>query len=84
LLVHRVIKLSQQDSLHSRDEPSRRTPDKVIFKESSTWCRAEAEPGYLGGRLLLAVNLGPSTLDKQIGVFAGMAVQINLLSAGLW
>jgi len=40
--------------------------------------------GYLGGGLLLALNLGLLTLDKQIGISAGMAVRISLLSAGLW
>jgi len=40
--------------------------------------------GYLGGGLLLAVNLGLLTLDEQIGISQGMAVRISLLSAGLW
>ena len=40
--------------------------------------------GYLGGGLLLALNLGLLTLDTQIGISAGMAVRISLLSAGLW
>lgn len=40
--------------------------------------------GYLGGGLLLALNLGLLTLDKEIGISSGMAVRISLLSAGLW
>jgi UMF1 family MFS transporter len=40
--------------------------------------------GYLGGGLLLALNLGLLTLDDQIGISQGMAVRISLLSAGLW
>jgi len=40
--------------------------------------------GYLGGGLLLAVNLGLLTLDDQLGISQGMAVRISLLSAGLW
>jgi len=40
--------------------------------------------GYLGGGLLLALNLGLLTLDTRIGISAGMAVRISLLSAGLW
>jgi UMF1 family MFS transporter len=40
--------------------------------------------GYLGGGLLLALNLGLLTLDKQIGSSQGAAVRISLLSAGLW
>ena len=40
--------------------------------------------GYIGGGLLLALNLGLLTLDKQIGISQGMAVRISLLSAGLW
>ncbi len=40
--------------------------------------------GYLGGGLLLALNLALLTLATQIGISAGMAVRISLLSAGLW
>jgi len=40
--------------------------------------------GYLGGGLLLALNLGLLSLDKQIGISQAMAVRISLLSAGLW
>jgi len=40
--------------------------------------------GYLGGGLLLALNLGLLTVAGQIGISAGMAVRISLLSAGLW
>jgi UMF1 family MFS transporter len=40
--------------------------------------------GYLGGGLLLALNLGLLTLDTRIGISAGMAVRISLLSAGVW
>ena len=40
--------------------------------------------GYLGGGLLLALNLGLLTLDTRLGISAGMAVRISLLSAGLW
>jgi UMF1 family MFS transporter len=40
--------------------------------------------GYLGGGLLLALNLALLTLAGQIGISAGMAVRISLLSAGLW
>ena len=40
--------------------------------------------GYLGGGLLLALNLALLTLDAKIGISQGMAVRISLLSAGLW
>ena len=40
--------------------------------------------GYLGGGLLLAINLGLLTLDDQIGISQAMAVRISLLSAGVW
>ena len=40
--------------------------------------------GYLGGGLLLALNLGLLTLADQLGISQGMAVRISLLSAGLW
>lgn len=39
--------------------------------------------GYLGGGLLLALNLG-LVLVKPFGLTAGWAVRISLLSAGLW
>jgi len=40
--------------------------------------------GYLGGGLLLGLNLVLLTLGEQIGISQGMAVRISLLSAGLW
>ena len=40
--------------------------------------------GYLGGGLLLGLNLGLLTLDSQLGISQQMAVRISLLSAGLW
>ena len=54
-------------------------PDERDRVSSRGWAR-----GYLGGGLLLALNLGLLTLDKQIGISQGMAVRISLLSAGLW
>jgi UMF1 family MFS transporter len=41
--------------------------------------------GYLGGGLLLALNLAFAMLGpKYLGLTAGMAVRLSLLSAGLW
>ncbi len=40
--------------------------------------------GYLGGGLLLALNLGLLQLHESIGISEGMAVRISLLSAGVW
>jgi UMF1 family MFS transporter len=40
--------------------------------------------GYLGGGLLLALNLGLLNFDTQLGISREMAVRISLLSAGLW
>lgn len=40
--------------------------------------------GYLGGGLLLALNLVFYTLREQFGVAQGDAVRISLASAGLW
>ncbi|MCC6988231.1 MAG: MFS transporter [Acidobacteria bacterium] len=40
--------------------------------------------GYLGGGLLLALNLGFMTLREPLGISQGMAVRLSLLSAGLW
>lgn len=40
--------------------------------------------GYLGGGLLLAVNLVIVTMHDKFGLSTGQAVRISLLSAGLW
>jgi UMF1 family MFS transporter len=40
--------------------------------------------GYLGGGLLLAINLGVVTLHDSLGISEGMAVRLSLLTAGLW
>ena len=40
--------------------------------------------GYLGGGLLLALNLAFITVGDSIGVDQGMAARISMLSAGVW
>jgi UMF1 family MFS transporter len=40
--------------------------------------------GYLGGGLLLLVNLGLFSAHERLGLSAEHAVRISLLSAGLW
>lgn len=40
--------------------------------------------GYLGGGLLLAVNLAVVTLHDSLGMSTSTAVRLSLLSAGLW
>jgi UMF1 family MFS transporter len=40
--------------------------------------------GYLGGGLLLALNLALFTKAKALGLTESMAVRINLASAGVW
>ena len=40
--------------------------------------------GYLGGGILLALNLALLTLHDSLGMSTGMAVRVSLLSAGLW
>ena len=40
--------------------------------------------GYLGGALLLVLNLLLVTRAEQIGISTGMAVRLSLLSAGIW
>jgi MFS transporter, UMF1 family len=40
--------------------------------------------GYLGGGLLLALNLALFSKAKALGLSEGMAVRINLASAGVW
>jgi UMF1 family MFS transporter len=55
------------------------SPDERDRVSSRGWAL-----GYLGGGLLLALNLGLLTLGKQIGISTSMGVRISLLSAGLW
>jgi UMF1 family MFS transporter len=40
--------------------------------------------GYLGGAILLALNLLLVTKAEQLGISTGLAVRLSLLSAGLW
>ncbi len=40
--------------------------------------------GYLGGGLLLAVNLGIVTMHDSLGLSTEMAVRISMLSAAVW
>ncbi|MGC8855652.1 MAG: MFS transporter [Anaerolineae bacterium] len=40
--------------------------------------------GYLGGGLLLVLNLALYLLRDKIGLSSGLAIRINLASAGLW
>ena len=40
--------------------------------------------GYLGGGILLALNLAMVTFAERLGITTGMAVRLSLLSAGLW
>ncbi|MDX6614606.1 MAG: transporter, family [Blastocatellia bacterium] len=40
--------------------------------------------GYLGGGLLLALNLGLVLGATSLGISKGLAVRLSLLSAGLW
>ncbi|MBU2610061.1 MAG: MFS transporter [Chloroflexi bacterium] len=40
--------------------------------------------GYLGGGLLLVFNLAFYLLHEKLGVPTGLAIRINLMTAGLW
>jgi UMF1 family MFS transporter len=40
--------------------------------------------GYLGGGLLLAVNLAVVTLHGKLGIGEGLAVRLSMLSAAVW
>jgi UMF1 family MFS transporter len=55
------------------------SPDERDDVSSRGWAL-----GYLGGGLLLAINLVIVSEPGLIGVDKGMAVRISLLSAGLW
>jgi MFS transporter, UMF1 family len=55
------------------------TPDERDRVSSRGWAL-----GYLGGGLLLAVNLAMVPLHDSIGLSTGMAVRVSLVSAALW
>ncbi|WP_298749324.1 MFS transporter [uncultured Serinicoccus sp.] len=55
------------------------SPDDRDRVSSRAWAL-----GYLGGGILLALNLGLMTVHESLGISYTMAVRLNLLSAGLW
>jgi UMF1 family MFS transporter len=55
------------------------TPDERDRVSSRGWAM-----GYLGGGLLLVVNLAVVTLHDSIGLSTEMAVRLSLVSAALW
>src|SRR5215218_2630122 len=55
------------------------TPDERDRVSSRGWAL-----GYLGGGLLLVVNLAVVTLHDSLGVRTELAVRLSLLSAALW
>jgi MFS transporter, UMF1 family len=55
------------------------TPDERDRVSSRGWAL-----GYLGGGLLLALNLAVVTLHGSLGLSTAMAVRLSLLSAALW
>ncbi|MGZ4581280.1 MAG: MFS transporter [Nocardioidaceae bacterium] len=55
------------------------TPDERDRVSSRGWAL-----GYLGGGLLLALNLAVVTLHNSLGLSTAMAVRLSILSAALW
>lgn len=55
------------------------TPDERDRVSSRGWAL-----GYLGGGLLLAVNLAVVTMHDTFGMSTGMAVRVSLVSAAVW
>jgi UMF1 family MFS transporter len=55
------------------------TPEERDGVSSRGWAL-----GYLGGGLLLAVNLAVVTFDDALGLSTAMAVRLCMLSAALW
>jgi UMF1 family MFS transporter len=55
------------------------TPDERDAVSSAGWAS-----GYLGGGILLALNLGLVTGHDAVGLSSEWAVRFSLLSAGLW
>ncbi|WP_328994243.1 MFS transporter [Kribbella sp. NBC_01245] len=54
-------------------------PDERDEVSSRGWAT-----GYLGGFILLSINLGVVTGHDALGIGQGLAVRLSLLSAGLW
>jgi UMF1 family MFS transporter len=59
--------------------PDIASPDQRDRVSSFGWAM-----GYLGGGLLLVLNLALFLLGGRLGIDSGLAVRINLASAGLW
>jgi UMF1 family MFS transporter len=59
--------------------PEIATPDERDDVSSKGWAA-----GYLGGGLLLALNLGLVTGHDAVGLSSEWAVRLSLLSAGVW
>ena len=59
--------------------PDIAAPDNRDKVSSQGWAM-----GYLGGGLLLAINLVFFLMRDSLGVSTGLAIRINLASAGLW
>jgi UMF1 family MFS transporter len=55
------------------------TEEERDHVSSRGWAR-----GYLGGGLLLAVNLVVVTMHDSLGLSTGMAVRLSMLSAAVW
>jgi UMF1 family MFS transporter len=54
-------------------------PDERDRVSSRGWAM-----GYLGGFVLLSINLAVVTLHESLGLSEGMAVRLSLVSAGIW
>ena len=59
-------------------------PEIVSPKQADTVSSRGFALGYLGGGILLALNFALLTFAPQLGISAGLAVRISLLSAGVW
>lgn len=59
--------------------PDIASPDQRDKVSSQGWAM-----GYMGGGILLAINLILFQFRNLLGIDAGLAIRINLASAGLW
>lgn len=59
-------------------------PEIASEKDRDTVSSKGYALGYLGGGILLALNLVLLTFAEQLGITVGMAVRISLASAGVW
>ena len=81
---HSVPDCESRCSGHRSSSTTRFLPDIAPPEQSDAVSSTGWGIGYLGGGLLLALNLALFAKAKALGLSESMAVRINLSSAGVW